>query len=554
MQSPNASKNQQQQTGLDHLVEAATALTQLVRTPSVSRVDHLNKSSHQISDDEDARSKSTPSASITPPNANTGNSNSLISSSRSSSSSNINSNINLETMHANASFNSSVVSVAGSSTSSTSSTSAPTPFKQTAENAKEIFPRRLFRILSDPSICDIITWLPHGRAFVILKTDELAETVLPKYFPESCATAQSASKSSKSQTCKYPSFTRKLNRWGFRQVTRGPDSGAFHHNFFNREEPDLCLKMVCQRSKRRKGEKSMNMKNTALKPAASQILGPYSAALRQPIDSRGKECTKNPIAATTDCDSDSSLNTTNNVVLKPMSTPNSYRKSEDQATIVSTRSCNTPPPVITQFNSSSIRSMISPTISAPTASQASEMLRTVSTASSLAPSSTTNLPFSLFTNTHSAAQLDPRLILQRNLAASTYCATAGTQGTMNRTFPQINQRPVMPNFITFLDKTVNQQQAQPNGQSDKVPARQNVNAQQLFAPPVLTVPIPPTAPTPAAPAAPTTTPNNSMAVSVNNSTSSTQNQQQQSQQQTEAQLRVANARNMLYTAFLQALG
>lgn len=116
---------------------------------------------------------------------------------------------------------------------------------------REIFPQRLMRILSDTNISDVITWLPHGRSFVVLQPDELAEKVLPIYFPES---SSSGNKTGNSAACKYPSFTRKLNRWGFRQVTRGPDAGAFHHHLFIRDEPSVCLQMVCQRSRRRKDD------------------------------------------------------------------------------------------------------------------------------------------------------------------------------------------------------------------------------------------------------------------------------------------------------------
>jgi hypothetical protein len=41
---------------------------------------------------------------------------------------------------------------------------------------------------------------------------------------------------------------------GFRQATRGPDTGAFHHPLFCRDKPDLLLGMVCQRSRDRKLE------------------------------------------------------------------------------------------------------------------------------------------------------------------------------------------------------------------------------------------------------------------------------------------------------------
>ena len=65
------------------------------------------------------------------------------------------------------------------------------------------FPQRLLQILSDQSIADVISWLPHGQAFVILRPSFLMAYVLPNYFGASKAKSSS----------KYSSFTRKLNRW-----------------------------------------------------------------------------------------------------------------------------------------------------------------------------------------------------------------------------------------------------------------------------------------------------------------------------------------------------
>lgn len=116
--------------------------------------------------------------------------------------------------------------------------------------SKEIFPQRLMAILSDPSVSDVISWLPHGRSFVIIRPDCLSERVLAKYF---------ASTDPRSST-KYASFTRKLNRWGFRQATRGDDMGAFHHPLFRRDQPQLCLDMVCQKSRKPKACKPTDVK------------------------------------------------------------------------------------------------------------------------------------------------------------------------------------------------------------------------------------------------------------------------------------------------------
>ena len=68
---------------------------------------------------------------------------------------------------------------------------------------REIFPEKLIEILSDSSLSEIISWLPHGRSFVIIRPDIFTQQVLPKYLPPVDARAST----------KYPSFTRKLNRW-----------------------------------------------------------------------------------------------------------------------------------------------------------------------------------------------------------------------------------------------------------------------------------------------------------------------------------------------------
>ena len=703
-----SSSNQpiQPQSGLDHLVEAATALTQLVRTTPVSMnqgnansstsshgassnsstascsdsnrptgsINNSNRrdlnqdqKAHQISDDEEVRSdmsRVVQQASLSPPN----------------------SSLKAEQQQ--------------QQQVSSSSSSLSMPFKPTAENAKEIFPRRLFRILSDKSISDIITWLPHGNAFVILKTDKLAETVLPKYFPESCASAQQLSRaknssSSKSQTCKYPSFTRKLNRWGFRQVTRGPDSGAFHHKFFNREEPDNCLKMVCQRSKRRKGDKSsINLRNSNLRPAStiassssSQFLGPYSAALRQqPTVVDGSSNNLNNLVmnsnlqpskgnihqlqrldssqSTMECESDSSvsmnninmnvnMNSNHNHILALNNMMNNAVKNstnnqlngalkqatatlssntqnyEDQATIISSPSCNTPPPTSnSQKNNSSNNSL--------NTSPMSQMIRTVSTNSSslTQPGTSTsvnlnsNFSFPVFTNND--AQLDPRLLITHNLAttgnmfgAAVAAATSSSTTTPNTNttsspsiatnsstsvlntanVQQISQQPpVMPNFITFLDtknaqnnknnnnsnnQQVQQVQVQPSNKNQNQqtttqpqPSRTQVQIQNIpkFHAPILPVGASTASITTAPSSIPITTatnfllPNtintnssNSTVISNTSSNSSTRkssiqqqqlqnNNHQQQQQQSEAELRVANAKTMLYNAYLKALG
>ena len=63
----------------------------------------------------------------------------------------------------------------------------------------EFFPSVLHQILADESLNDIITWLPNGESFCVLKPDKFV-SVIEKYFGGE-------------SSVKYASFTRKLNRW-----------------------------------------------------------------------------------------------------------------------------------------------------------------------------------------------------------------------------------------------------------------------------------------------------------------------------------------------------
>lgn len=61
-----------------------------------------------------------------------------------------------------------------------------------------------------------VTWMEDGKSFIIRKPDEFTRNVVPKFF----------------KATKFSSFTRKLYRWGFRQVNRGigPDDPIIFGN------------------------------------------------------------------------------------------------------------------------------------------------------------------------------------------------------------------------------------------------------------------------------------------------------------------------------------
>jgi HSF-type DNA-binding len=83
-------------------------------------------------------------------------------------------------------------------------------------------------ILSNEENADIISWLPHGFGFVIHKKKVFASDILPFHFKAS----------------KFTSFTRKLNRWGFSRMARGPETGAYYHKLFVRDKPELVFQMT----------------------------------------------------------------------------------------------------------------------------------------------------------------------------------------------------------------------------------------------------------------------------------------------------------------------
>ena len=90
------------------------------------------------------------------------------------------------------------------------------------------FPEILYEIISDPSDCHIVSWLSHGLGFAIHDRQLFASQILPRYF----------------DGAKYTSFTRRLKRWKFVRVPRGPEMGAYYNKHFMRGRSDLVRGMV----------------------------------------------------------------------------------------------------------------------------------------------------------------------------------------------------------------------------------------------------------------------------------------------------------------------
>jgi len=91
------------------------------------------------------------------------------------------------------------------------------------------FPKKLFDILQKPEHQDVLMWLSGGKAFIILDKERFVSDIIPIYF----------------KACQFPSFARKLKRWKFVRVPKGPYAGAFYHKLFRRSSKCLCELMSC---------------------------------------------------------------------------------------------------------------------------------------------------------------------------------------------------------------------------------------------------------------------------------------------------------------------
>jgi hypothetical protein len=75
------------------------------------------------------------------------------------------------------------------------------------------FPVKLYALLSQPQLAHVITWMPHGRSWKVLKPRVFETAVLPVFF----------------ESDNYHSFNRVINAWSFRRKSSGPDRGSYFH-------------------------------------------------------------------------------------------------------------------------------------------------------------------------------------------------------------------------------------------------------------------------------------------------------------------------------------
>ncbi|CAB9498988.1 stress transcription factor B-1 [Seminavis robusta] len=124
------------------------------------------------------------------------------------------------------------------------SAKAPAPFPFMPPNASnqaegsrkmrggviEPFPEKLHRLLLEVELSgrtDVISFVSEGRAFAIHKSEVFFREIVPLYFRQS----------------RLSSFKRQLNLYGFELINTGPSRGAYYHELFQRDQPDLCRRM-----------------------------------------------------------------------------------------------------------------------------------------------------------------------------------------------------------------------------------------------------------------------------------------------------------------------
>jgi hypothetical protein len=109
------------------------------------------------------------------------------------------------------------------------------------------------KVLSDKNFSHIITWMPTGESFSIVKPKAFVADILPDHF----------------KSAKYSSFTRKLHRWGFMRHYRGDEAGAFYHKDFKKDRMDLVEQMTCHKAEPLKAQAMRKTQQTPSEPAAA---------------------------------------------------------------------------------------------------------------------------------------------------------------------------------------------------------------------------------------------------------------------------------------------
>lgn len=129
------------------------------------------------------------------------------------------------------------------------------------------------RLLSLSEVQEAIQWTPDGDAFVVSSISTCEKDILPRFFKQS----------------KFSSFVRKLNRWGFKQLSKGETSSRivlFQHPLFKRGEIEMCMRMSCSEygALRNKVKLMPPLKGDDSSSDGIKILGGTPSSENQPDD------------------------------------------------------------------------------------------------------------------------------------------------------------------------------------------------------------------------------------------------------------------------------
>mmetsp|Transcript_27692 Transcript_27692/g.39611 ORF Transcript_27692/g.39611 Transcript_27692/m.39611 type:complete len:182 (-) Transcript_27692:66-611(-) len=116
---------------------------------------------------------------------------------------------------------------------------------KTTKKIQDSFPMKLHALLDTAEkdgIAHIISWQPHGEAFVLHKSEEFFDAVLRPHFGG----------------IKESSFQRQLNLYDFKRIPKGADKGGYYHKMFLRGQPFLASRIPRQKIKGTKIKATVN--------------------------------------------------------------------------------------------------------------------------------------------------------------------------------------------------------------------------------------------------------------------------------------------------------
>eukprot|EP00548_Thalassiothrix_antarctica_P020136 CAMPEP_0194187546 /NCGR_PEP_ID=MMETSP0154-20130528/51357_1 /TAXON_ID=1049557 /ORGANISM="Thalassiothrix antarctica, Strain L6-D1" /LENGTH=585 /DNA_ID=CAMNT_0038907343 /DNA_START=151 /DNA_END=1908 /DNA_ORIENTATION=+ len=139
------------------------------------------------------------------------------------------------------------------------------------------FPQVLYHILSDTATQSettgsVLQWLPHGRAWRVLRWDLVRIVIIPRFFPELCYENDGPTSGES-----IDAFLWNVRSWNFQEINDGLDAGAYAHKHFVRDMPSLYKEMKCPlvnssiNAIKSQNNSNQSVKMMSIKPGAEKI-------------------------------------------------------------------------------------------------------------------------------------------------------------------------------------------------------------------------------------------------------------------------------------------